>query len=48
MTQEEFDTDCESICWECASTFKLKRLGEGVALCLWCRIKEWIDKFRYK
>lgn len=32
--------DCESICWECASTFMLKRMYKGVALCLWCRIKE--------
>ena len=33
--------DCESICWECASTFMLKRRYEGVTLCLWCRIKEY-------
>jgi len=33
--------DCESICWECASTFMLKRRYEGVTLCLWCRVKEW-------
>jgi len=38
----DFDADCESICWECASHFRPKRIGAGVALCLWCRIKEFI------
>lgn len=50
MTRDEIDRiiledkqrqpDQESICWECASTFGLKKVYDGVALCLWCRIKE--------
>jgi len=31
---------CKPICWNCDSTFMLKRQSEGVALCLQCRIKE--------
>jgi hypothetical protein len=34
--------DYESICFECAGAFILKVKHEGVALCLWCRIKEFI------
>jgi hypothetical protein len=35
-----------NICWECQSTFRLKRLHEGVALCFWCRVKECISNWR--
>lgn len=44
MNEEEFLLDCESICFDCASTYRLKRLSPGVALCLPCRIKEWLRK----
>jgi len=37
MTQEEFDKDCESICFECASKDDLKVIHPGVALCKTCR-----------
>ena len=46
ITRRAFYLDCESICFECASTFFLKRIHEGVSLCLWCRIKEWMGKTR--
>ena len=35
-----FEMECESICFECTSKFQLKVIHTGVALCLWCRIKE--------
>jgi len=37
-----FERDCESICFECGRKIGLKVVGIGVALCIWCRIKEWI------
>jgi len=40
MEKEEFCKDCESLCFECGRKFGLKKIHEGVALCLWCRIKE--------
>lgn len=46
--QHLLDLDSESICFECAGKFILKRLGPGVSLCFWCRLKELFLDFRYR
>ena len=35
---------CESSCYICHGKFLLRREREGVALCLKCRIKNWITR----
>lgn len=40
MSNEELYKDCESLCFECGRKFGLKKIHDGVALCLWHRIKE--------
>jgi len=35
-TSKEFDKDCESICFECAATENLTRMGPGISLCPKC------------
>lgn len=42
LTEKEFYEDCESICFECGRKFGLKKIHDGVALCLWHRIKEFV------
>ena len=44
ITDEDkiFYQDCESVCFECGSTLGLKKIHDGVSLCLWHRIKEFI------
>jgi hypothetical protein len=46
--EDDWIKDNESICFECASTFMLKVKHPGVALCLWCRIKEIFYNYRGK
>ena len=40
-TNSEFDKDCESICFECASSDNLTVVHSGVALCIRCFLEEY-------
>jgi len=42
MMEKEFYKDCESLCFECGRTLGLTKISDGVALCLWHRIKEFL------
>jgi hypothetical protein len=43
IARRRFALDCESICFECAGKFFLKKMHEGVSLCFWCRVKEYFS-----
>ena len=44
MTKQEFLTDCESICFDCAGK-PFKVIAPGVSLCFKCYVKELYDRF---
>lgn len=45
LTEEEFYKSCESRCYDCSRTIGLKKIQDGIALCLWHRIKKFLFGF---